>query len=101
MPERFFGRSENRPKTLGARIFEQCPWGLERETRAFCYDCHELLIHNPVLLPDDLVCFAAIVKERGLSEDDKDDSYEKLAGRVVLFNEIIRRGLAEIMKGKR
>src|SRR5581483_10810987 len=28
----------------------------------------ELLIHNPVLLPDDLVCFAALVKERGLSE---------------------------------
>jgi hypothetical protein len=98
VPERFFGRSDNRPNTLRAGIFEKCPWGMEKEVRLLCYDCHELLIHNPVFLPDDLVQFAALVRANGFSEDDKEESYDKLAGRVKLLSAVIRLGLAEMSK---
>jgi hypothetical protein len=47
--ERFFGRSNNRRGTQRDRVFEECPWGIEGQTAVFCYDCHEELLHNPVL----------------------------------------------------
>ena len=50
LAERFFGRSKNRRGTERQRIFEESPWGHEGETGVFCYECHEELLHNPVLL---------------------------------------------------
>jgi hypothetical protein len=32
-------------------IFKQSPWPYEGQTAVFCYECHEDLLHNPVLLP--------------------------------------------------
>jgi len=52
--ERFFGRSSNRPGTLRERIFPVDPWGFEGKSEIFCYDCHEELLHNPILLPEDI-----------------------------------------------
>ena len=98
VPERFFGRSKNRRGTQREKIFENCPWGHEGETAIFCYDCHEELLHNPVLLPKDVKRFADIVRSRGLSEDSKTDSREKIAGRIKLFHEVIERGLEEMHK---
>lgn len=37
----------------------------------FCYECHEELLHNPVLLPDDIKKFAELVELRGLNEIKK------------------------------
>src|SRR5580765_5408156 len=51
--ERFFGRSANRRSTQTDSIFAKCPWGIEGLSDVFCYECHEELLHNPVLLPDD------------------------------------------------
>jgi hypothetical protein len=51
---RFFGRSANRKGTLTERVFAKCPWGKEKHLEVFCYECHELLLHNPVLLPEDV-----------------------------------------------
>jgi len=93
--ERFFGRSQNKYPTSQqrVRIFETCPWGLEGKTDFFCYECHELLLHNPVLLPEDIERFAALVRQRGLSENAKTESGEKLARRINLLNEVIATGL--------
>lgn len=94
--ERFFGRSVNRSGTKRDGIFIACPWGHEGETTVFCYECHEELLHNPVLLPEDIERFAALVRERGLNEIEKGEDRSKLAGRVKLFHEIISRGLKSL-----
>ena len=93
VPERFFGRSSNRRGTQTDGIFTSCPWGHEKESQVFCFECHEELLHNPVLLPDDIARFAELVRFRSLNEDLKPRNREKIAGRVVLFHEVIARGL--------
>lgn len=94
--ERFFGRSANRSGTQRKPIFDRCPWGAEKKSVVFCYECHEELIHNPVLLPCDIQRFADLVKARGLSEDKKPESREKIAGRIKLFREAISAGLKHL-----
>lgn len=98
VPERFFGRSNNRRGTQRVRIFDNCPWQAEGKSAVFCYDCHEELLHNPILLPDDIARFATIVKKRGLHETAKTDSRNKIAGRIELLHQVIERGLKELEK---
>ncbi len=78
-------------------MFPCCPWGHEGQSVVFCYECHEELVHNPVLLPEDISRFAELVKKRGLSEEMKTESRESIAGRVVLLHEVIARGLASLL----
>jgi hypothetical protein len=96
--ERFFGRSSNRRGTIAERLFESCPWGREGTTAVFCYECHEELLHNPVLLPEDIANLAYLVKERGLSEEQKEADRSKLAGRVMLLHEALARGLQSLIE---
>ncbi len=58
-----------------------------------CYECHEELIHNPVFLLQDIERFAALVKARGLSEENKSNDRSKIAGRIKLLREVIDAGL--------
>jgi hypothetical protein len=97
--ERFFGRSNNRRGTQRDKVFEECPWSIEGQAAVFCYDCHEELFHNPIFLPVDVAYLADLVKERGLDEDRKTKSKDKIAGRVKLLHEIIQQGLKELKKG--
>jgi len=99
VPERFFGRSSNRRGTKTRGIFTACPWGHEGETAVFCYECHEELLHNPVLLPDDVERFAQLVQARGLAETGKTEDRTKIAGRIALLHEVIACGLAAIARG--
>ena len=102
--ERFFGRSANRRGAQREPIFKECPWDLGGQTEEFCYECHEELLHNPVLLHTDVGRFAKLVKLRKLSETEKTISRNKLAGRIRLLHEVLERGierLIEIEKGKR
>jgi hypothetical protein len=94
--ERFFGRSNNRRGTKTEGIFSTCPWGHEGESNVFCYECHEELLHNPVILPGDMARFAELVRTRGLAETRKPLDRSKIAGRVALLQEIIARGLADL-----
>ncbi len=96
--ERFFGRSANRRGTVRERLFTHCPWDLEGKKETYCYECHEELLHNPVLLPTDVQLFSELVKQRGLDETEKDEKRDKLAGRVVLFHEVIAAGLTALME---
>lgn len=96
--ERFFGRSSNRKGTATEGIFTDCPWGHEGETVVFCYECHEELIHNPVLLPEDITKLAQLVKLRVLSETEKTASRTPIGGRIELLHEIIEAGLALLLK---
>lgn len=96
--ERFFGRSANRKGTLAERVFTECPWGKEKHAGVFCYECHELLLHNPVLLPEDVKRFSTLVYKQGLSEDEKPNNYTRIAGRIKLFHEVIARGLSSFEK---
>ena len=98
IPERFFGRSLNRGKTLREPIFALSPWDYEHKTAVLCYDCHEELIHNPVFLPNDIANLSKIVKRKALAEDQKPTTRDKIAGRIVLLHEIIEKGLAQIIK---
>ena len=98
VPERFFGRSTNRRGTQREPIFSQCPWDKEGSTAEFCYECHEELLHNPVLLPADIELFARLVDKRGFSEDQKPEKREKIAGRIKLFHEIVAKGLQAILE---
>lgn len=100
--ERFFGRSSNRRGTKTEGVFATCPWGVEGKSEVFCYECHEELLHNPVLLPQDIAAFAELVRRRKLSESEKRKSREKLAGRIRLLHEVISLGLAAALaKAKR
>lgn len=94
--ERFFGRSSNRPRTQTDRLFESCPWGVDGQSGVFCYECHEELLHNPVLLPADVDAFATLVANRGLSEGTKSDDRSLQAGRVKLLHEVIQAGLKNV-----
>ena len=71
LPNAFFGRSMNRRGTKREGIFSACPWGHEGEYAVYCYECHEELLHNPVLLPEDVHAFSELVKSRGLNEGQK------------------------------
>ena len=99
--ERFFGRSRNRRGVKTAGIFTalSSPWGDERQSDIFCYECHELLLHNPVLLREDIDRFTELVRMRNLAETVKPADYSKIASRVVLFHEVIARGL-ELLHGE-
>jgi len=91
--ERFFGRSANRPGTKTEGMFKVCPWGHEGESELFCYECHEELLHNPILLPEDVTRLASLVKKRNLSEDVKTEDRARIAGRIALFHDAIALGL--------
>ena len=91
--ERFFGRSSNRRGTQTEGMFSVCPWGHEGESAIFCYECHEELLHNPVLLPEDIARLAELIRVRGLSEKVKTQDRSKIAGRVALLHDVIARGL--------
>src|SRR3546814_11980683 len=80
--ERFFGRSSNRRGTVTDGVFSSCPWGHEGETAVFCYECHEDLLHNPVLLTDDFAALAALVERHGLTEEQKPKERFKTGVRV-------------------
>lgn len=95
--ERFFGRSKNRKGEARARILVVDPWDIEGQTVVFCYECHEELLHNPVLLPQDLAGFRQLVRRRGLAESAKRDDRKKLAGRIKLLHEVLQRGIQELL----
>lgn len=95
--ERFFGRSKNRPGVLREAIFGECPWGLEREGGVFCYECHEVLLHNPVFLPADIEDFRKLVELRGLHEATKSEDRSSLAGRIRLLDEVISCGIQNLL----
>ena len=79
-------------------IFKGCPWGYEGKKDSYCYECHEELLHNPVLLPEDIAAFARLVRFRGLNEKHKIEDRSKLAGRIMLLHECISLGLTELLK---
>lgn len=91
--ERFFGRSKNRKGKTRVPIFKRCPWDIEGETAEFCFECHEVLLHNPVLLQKDIKMFAEIVKKKRMNEGKKTNSRKKLRKRIVLLHRIILEGL--------
>lgn len=78
-------------------MFSSCPWGVEGKSDVFCYECYELLLHNPVFLKEDLERFALLVKKRGFKEKVKTESTKKLAGRIDLLHEVIANGLASCL----
>lgn len=91
--ERFFGRSTNRRGTKTEGIFDLCPWEHEGKSDVFCFECHEELLHNPVVLPKDVELLSELVRLRGLSESAKSKDRSKLAGRILLFHEVIALGI--------
>jgi hypothetical protein len=93
VPERFFRRSADRHGTATDGLFDTCPWGQEKQAALCCWECHEELMRNPVLLPGDMQAFAELVRKRGLGEEDKPETRDKIAGRVLLLHEVIATGL--------
>ena len=94
--ERFFGRSKNRKGTRRPEIFTNSPWPASEGQAALCYDCHEELLHNPVILKPELEKLSALVKKRRLSERIKTESRAGIAGRIKLLQEIIKKGLENV-----
>lgn len=95
--ERFFGRSSNRRGDIRDRLFDKCPWSCEGQSAVYCYECHEELLHNPVFTPVDMERFAKLVRLRGLNEDRKSGDRSKLAGRIMLLQEIVEAGLTAVL----
>jgi len=95
--ERLFGRSANRPKELRQPVLADCPWPVEGQKAVFCYECHEELIHNPVLLPKDIDNLRQLVKLAGLDETVKEASRNKLANRIILLHDVIEKGIQALL----
>ncbi len=53
-------------------------------------------MHNPVLLPEDIEHLSYLVKQRGLSEEQKTTDRSKLGGRIKLLHEALARGLQSL-----
>jgi len=96
--ERFFGRSKNRRGTKREGIFTNCPFGQEGKTAGYCYECHEKLLHNPILLPEDVRAFAKLVKERGCTETKKPEHKQQIAARILLLHDVISAGIQQLAK---
>lgn len=96
--DRLYGKKANGKVTKHTPVFAAGDWpeGDAFPTGTFCYECHEELLHNPVLLRDDVAEFAELVRARGLDEEQKPEGREKLAGRVRLLHECIRVGIAAL-----
>jgi len=99
--ERFFGRSANRKHKKRTPIFDDCPLNFQGKPKYFCYDCHEELLHNPVLLPADIEGFAKLVKLRNLAEVQKASRKDKLACRIMLLHEVIETGIGKLLEKER
>ncbi|MGE5499545.1 MAG: hypothetical protein ACM3Q2_15800 [Syntrophothermus sp.] len=98
VPERFFGRSSNRPKTERISIIKPSELSAyEGEYGWFCYECHEELLHNPVILPEDIKAFADLVRLKKYNEDEKSEERNKLLGRIELLKEIIQKGIKQLL----
>lgn len=69
-----------------------------RET-VFCYECHEVLLHNVVFLPKDIERLAELARKRGCAEDEKPATHEKLAERIKLLHEVVDAGLTKLLAG--
>lgn len=100
--ERFFGRTANRPRKKTKAILSPSSSLRAHEERHYllCYECHEELIHNPVLLPEDVDRFAELVRRHGLSEKKKAEKRDKIAGRIELLQKVIARGLESLLSEK-
>jgi hypothetical protein len=87
--ERFYGRTKNKRKYKKVkRIFNKNDFpDYQRKTGTFCYECHEELLHNPILLPADIEKLSLLVHRRKCNEDKKRVSREKIAERIKLFHE--------------
>jgi len=99
--ERFFGRTTNKRKYQANPVFTKEDYQeYAGQTETFCYECHEELLHNPVFLPKDIVKFAELTKKRHYDETDKEKTEErhKLGQRIKLLNEVISKGLDELLK---
>jgi len=57
------------------------------------------VIHNPVFLESDIIALAELVRSRGLNEETKPESKEKLAGRIQLLHEVIEAGIRALRDG--
>jgi hypothetical protein len=66
---------------------------MEGKGDVFCYECHEELLHNPVFLPDGIEKFGRLVRSRGLSEETKTASRDRIGARIKLLQEVIARGI--------
>jgi len=82
-------------------VFSKCPWEHEGESAVFCYECHEELLHNPVLLPEDVKQFSELVKLCGFSEEEKGGSRQFIAERIKLFHEVIVYGIRAALEQKK
>jgi hypothetical protein len=96
--DRFYGHSKNNPAKHRTAIFTYDRWKVEGKTEIFCYDCHEELLHNPVLLPEDVSGFTKLVKSHRLNEKKKTKSKEKLAGRIELLHKALALGINKLLE---
>jgi hypothetical protein len=92
--ERFFGRSTNRRNEQREAILSESYLAeYEQVSGVFCYECHEELLHNPVLLQEDIELFSRLVKAKGYSEEEKEQTRKSIAGRIELLHQVIQAGL--------
>ena len=96
--ERFFRRSKTRKTQARAGIFEKDPWGAKGKSAVLCYECHEELLHNPVLLPEDVEALRHLVDRSGFAETQKPRGRGKIAGRIGLLYEALHVGLQELVR---
>ena len=99
--ERLLGRC----RTQGDGIFtgrERWLQGSGGKTEDLCFDCHEELLHNPVLLPDDIKRFRDLVFYYGYGERTKiDGDKKKLAKRIKLLHSVIEEGIKVLLAKSR
>ena len=94
--ERFYGRTKNKQKYKARPIFKDEFTEYEKKYGLFCYECHEELLHNPIVLPESINKLKKLIRKMGYHESSKGASRKKIAQRIKLFQEIISLGIDEL-----
>jgi len=102
VPQRFLGKSATRRKK-GPRtaILRPDTFPTPGELLVFCYECHEELLHNPMLLEEDIRRLAELFELSEASEPDgKPFEKVRLARRIEIFHNTIAEGVRCLLARK-
>jgi len=99
VPKRFLSDKNTKGEKRGPVLTDRHWAEKGSQTVTLCYDCHEELLHNPILLEEDVKHLRQIMDNKGCTETHKTEGdYKCIANRVRIFHEIIKAGIEHTLK---
>ena len=87
--KRFYGQQNGRKPIFKKKDRTGNGWNVTR----CCFECHEELLHNPILTSKNIKTLSTLVKKTGSGERRKPEDKKRIANRILLFHAVIDTGL--------